>query len=100
MARKRKKSKSVQITNPLPGGSTYTSERSAQELVIRGRAVWESHKPPKSIYLLPEKLAEQLAQVQGDVEVDSAIEANRGGVVFWNGADHSKARHRPGEVRS
>lgn len=98
MARKRRRKSVVRITNSPPGGRAYTSFRSALNLVKRGRAAWES---PTAIYLLPEKLQAQLAESRKDVEVEQAIGAYRGGVVFWNGPDRrSKARHRPGEVRS
>ena len=91
----------VQLKNPQPGGSRYTTRRAAEGLVARGRASWVG----AMIEILPERIQEQLATAERErrdaAQVDAGIDRWRGGRVFWNGSDRRDgAQHLPGAVRS
>ena len=89
----------IEILNPAPGGSWYTSERKAQEFITRGRAVMECGAL---------RFLDAMAR-----------RPTHSGVGFWNGQPKPKIlrkvnpnriydpdcglvipMHRPGEVRS
>jgi hypothetical protein len=73
----------VSIINPLAGGQSYTSLKSANDFVRRGRAIFENG---------------QLRFVSRTERKQREYIKN---LTFWNGADRNPlAMHRPGEVRS
>lgn len=87
----------VKILNP-GSGKKYTSLKRAKELVWSGRAKWEVQGNGQEIRLT--ELAERIRERQ-EVQERIALAQYRGGIVFWNGADHNPgAMRKPGEVRS
>lgn len=90
------KSKTVQILNPAPDGSRYTSRKNADRLVKRGLAVY-SRGDGALTYLASEWMQILHAKAARDRMDDQFVE-QRGGVLWWNGCDHRpQACHRPGE---
>jgi len=73
----------VFIINPRVGGSGYTSEKAAQELVRRGRARWES--------------PDEIVIVKRDRHQATSIDPD---ALWWNGSTGAFKMHLPGEVRS
>src|SRR5688500_9737891 len=70
----------VEIINPAPGGSRFTSQNRAEHFVRRGHAVMEGNK----LRFLPvtEGFRERLARAEAAAE----FMRNRGERVYWNGS--------------
>lgn len=86
--------KQIAIVNPIH--KKNTGDRAARSLIERGHAKWEVFG--RSIRLVEELHIRARQQVDA---IEAEIARNRGGVVYWNGADVNRAAmHKPGECRS
>lgn len=90
---------SIEIANPRPGGMRYTSERTATNLIKRGIAALDADG---RIWFFDQADSRRRAAELRQTLREEAHEflKNRGGIVFWNGAESELAMRRPGEVRS
>lgn len=84
----------VEILNPLPGGSRYTSRKNALRMVRRGIAVASGD----AILFPTREWLTQLNRKEALDRMDDGFVEQRGGILWWNGCDHREnACHRPGE---
>ncbi len=72
----------IEIANPWPGGSSYTSVKKAREYVNRGRAIMDQNM----LWFIDRPARPRIAVLDD--------------VVYWNGSDRSESMRKPGEVRS
>jgi hypothetical protein len=100
----RSRNRGIRILNPIPDGSSFTTRKVANDMVSRGRAVWDSDTWD-SIKLVDRLILDSLERTIIDSRMNEAREMgilrDRKGVIYWNGSDkHPGAHHRPGEVVS
>ncbi len=86
----------VQIENPLPGSSRYTTINQATRYVRRGDAIWCGDKIR---FPEPEERRYKRAVVAAISQERRNSDVYIRGAVLWNGSD-TNGLHRPGEVRS
>jgi hypothetical protein len=90
-------SRVIQIANPVDGGASYTTRKSAARLVSRGVAVEREGKlvmvrHVQSCAVGRTSFAHELIRMADD----KLVAARRGGQVYWNGADQrDDATHPP-----
>jgi hypothetical protein len=85
----------VEILNPVPGGSRWTSSRRAQYFIHRGLAVMANGK------LLFHGPGLEFRRRLEAARFEQAVAEGRGERVYWNGSRKSPwAMCRPGQARS
>ena len=72
----------IEITNPAPGGSSFTSVKQASRFVSRGRADMTEDGKLKFKTRVEQRTREQIEQLAFEAE----FKKNRGDIVYWNGS--------------
>jgi hypothetical protein len=82
----------IEIANPLPGGSCWTSLKRAENFVRRGLAMM---RDGVLVFYGPTQEFRERFQA---AEFERAFRHGRGDRVYWNGSAGAEKMKRPGEV--
>jgi len=95
VSKRGKQKRTVQILNSMPGDASYTSFRSARNLVRRHRAVWARGGIRLLDRVTSQRLEDQVLREMEDRATDTEIAQNRrAGMVSWRGRRRSEGNRR------